>query len=295
MRRLSLIGICLGLSCLAWNPVIAEDATDEYPDDFFEPMNDPVPEADPEPPAPSGPPMLGIQMTPPPSHAQRVNGTTPDQGVYVRRVFPNTAADHMGLQPGDIILSINGTEIDSMTRLREIVNGSEVGDDVSVLITRNGNVNTHDGQFREWLDSVPKRRLDDKAEQRYRDMQKRRLERRMEHAQQRQDNLAKHIDAHKKAQGDLADMPDWNNIDADAFMAKELGLLPDYSLPAIELSGVDFAFHYEVDVDSELLHGAVEPPAELPPVELSPQAQIFAAAVPNLQLQYAFSIDANEL
>lgn len=280
------LSCCLLLAALA--PLAAE-STDEYPDDFFEPVDE---QPEPEQEQPKGPPMLGIQMTPPPTHAQEQNGTTPDQGVYVRRVFPNTAADQMGLQPGDIILSVNGTEIDSMSRLRDVVNGSSVGDPVNVLITRDGELTSHDGSFREWLDSVRRRRLDDKAEQRYRDMQRRRAERRMQQAKEQQAAIQQKIDAHKRAHGDLAEIDDWDDINYDDHMAKELGPLPDFTLPAIQLSGAAFAFSWQVDVDSNELpvasndQGAITPSATM---------QLLAAVAPAFHLHYVCNVDNNEL
>ena len=152
---LSLLLILCQISVV--NSIAAEEIVDdEYPEDaFFEPSKD-EPQDD-------SPPMLGVQMTPPPSHAQEVNGTTPDQGVYVRRVFPDTAASDMGVKPGDIILSINGTDINSMQILRDEVNTSKVGDEVSVTVARDGGVVDLSGEYQPWLESVPKTKLDIKT------------------------------------------------------------------------------------------------------------------------------------
>ena len=266
------------------NPLAAADT--DYPDEFYEPVDN-MP-ADEQPPAQNQPPMLGIQMTPPPTHAQETNGTTPDEGVYVRRVFPNTAAEDMGIQPGDIILSVNGSDIDSMSTLREVVNNSAVGDEVDVVVTRNGETQSLSSSFRPWLDDVKRTNLDSKAEERYRDMQKRRLERRMNY----QGNRAAMLDREINARQDPGPL-NWNNDNSvHAHLQKELGLLPDMTLPAIDLSGVPFSFAFSVDVDSNELEAMANDDGK--PLTVAEPLRMLAEIAPSIDLDFHVDVNANE-
>jgi len=58
--------------------------------------------------------MLGINMTPPSAATQTSNGTDPGLGVEAQQVYPGTAAQRMGVQPGDLITMLNGGTIGSM-------------------------------------------------------------------------------------------------------------------------------------------------------------------------------------
>ncbi len=55
-------------------------------------------------------------------------------GVYVAQ-----AEDGNGLQPGDMIVAINGTEITAAPEVKEVLSGHSIGDTISVVVVR-GNV-----------------------------------------------------------------------------------------------------------------------------------------------------------
>ncbi|MCL2228188.1 MAG: S1C family serine protease [Oscillospiraceae bacterium] len=59
-------------------------------------------------------------------------------GVYVRAVDPNSAAEKAGVQVGDIIVELGGTEVAEMDSLRNAMRRYSAGDTVMVGIWRSG-------------------------------------------------------------------------------------------------------------------------------------------------------------
>jgi membrane-associated protease RseP (regulator of RpoE activity) len=133
---------------------------------------------------PENRPMLGVQMTPVPLSVQEQQGLTPNQGVYVQSTYPNTAAATMGLQPGDVITSVNGAPIGSMSDLRNEVALNQVGDPVEVTIMRGGQEQSAIGQFQPWPSNIPYDPIDPAMEQRFREWQDRRLARMQDEVEQ---------------------------------------------------------------------------------------------------------------
>jgi membrane-associated protease RseP (regulator of RpoE activity) len=133
---------------------------------------------------PENRPMLGVQMTPVPINEQEKNGLPPNLGVYVQTTYPNTAAQTMGLQPGDVITSINGSPISSMSDLRNEVSLNQIGDPVEVSFVRNGQPQNSVGQFQPWPANIPYEPIDPVMEERFREWQERRLARMQEEVEQ---------------------------------------------------------------------------------------------------------------
>ncbi|WP_370631875.1 DegQ family serine endoprotease [Phyllobacterium lublinensis] len=61
-----------------------------------------------------------------PSSAARLRLPPETEGVAVDKVFPNTPAARIGLQPGDIVRGINGLEIETMTDLTKAMSSKPV-------------------------------------------------------------------------------------------------------------------------------------------------------------------------
>ena len=59
-------------------------------------------------------------------------------GVLLTRVQTNGASARGGLKKGDVILKVEGTEIENRATIEEIVGNKYPGDELSVLINRNG-------------------------------------------------------------------------------------------------------------------------------------------------------------
>jgi membrane-associated protease RseP (regulator of RpoE activity) len=134
--------------------------------------------------------MLGINMTPPSSSTQAANGTEPTVGVEAQQVYPGTAAERMGIQPGDLIVAVNGGGIGSMNDLRNEVALTGVGGQATVEVLRNGQKLVLNDALSEWPTAIPYEPIDEAAERRFRDWQSRRLD----HTQQAVANLKKQVE-----------------------------------------------------------------------------------------------------
>ncbi|ADD03447.1 HtrA2 peptidase [Thermoanaerobacter italicus Ab9] len=81
-------------------------------------------------------PMMGIgAQTITEQDAQRYNLPV---GVYVVQVQPNSGAEQAGIQPGDVIIKVDGKDITSFEDLQGILDDHKVGDVIKVTIWRNG-------------------------------------------------------------------------------------------------------------------------------------------------------------
>ncbi len=58
------------------------------------------------------------------------------QGLLVEEVVSGGPADRAGLQQGDIIIELAGEEIDTFDKLREVIEGHEIGEEVSLMVLR---------------------------------------------------------------------------------------------------------------------------------------------------------------
>jgi membrane-associated protease RseP (regulator of RpoE activity) len=133
---------------------------------------------------PENRPMLGINMGPVSLSEQERQGLTPSQGVYVNNIYDNSAAQNMGLRPGDVITGMNGAPITSMSDLRNEVALNQVGDPVEVTFRRNGQEQSAISQLQSWPSNIPYDSIDPALEQRFRDWQDRRLARMQDEVEQ---------------------------------------------------------------------------------------------------------------
>jgi len=65
-------------------------------------------------------------------------GIQDGNGALITEVFPNNPADHAGIKPKDIILSINGRKVKNSRDLTKIIADSDVGKTVKIKILRKG-------------------------------------------------------------------------------------------------------------------------------------------------------------
>lgn len=75
---------------------------------------------------------LGITGTTLDQNTARQFSTPVDKGALVRGVIQSTPASKAGIQPGDIIISVDGAQIDSMDTLMVVMRSHQVGDTVSI-------------------------------------------------------------------------------------------------------------------------------------------------------------------
>lgn len=61
-----------------------------------------------------------------------------DRGAYIREVTPNSAAEAAGLQPGDVIIELNGDPIDDFLDLRNRIGLIRLGSTVDIVYVRDG-------------------------------------------------------------------------------------------------------------------------------------------------------------
>ena len=64
-------------------------------------------------------------------------GIESKKGVFVADVFKGDPADEAGIRPKDIILEVNGKNIESSRQLTAMIAGLEVGDTVGITVLRN--------------------------------------------------------------------------------------------------------------------------------------------------------------
>lgn len=85
-----------------------------------------------------GRPLIGVTVQPISSEIAYYNNLPVDHGLYVMGVTAGGAAAEAGIQRGDIILSIDGTEVKTSTELNQIRDQHVAGDVVTLGIDRNG-------------------------------------------------------------------------------------------------------------------------------------------------------------
>ena len=96
-------------------------------------------------------PYLGVSVFDKPTAARYGYQLNIDKGVYVFRVTLGAPAERAGLQRGDVILKLDGKEVNSVTEVRNIVGEHKVGDTVAVVYDRDG----HEGTTNVVLEEMP--------------------------------------------------------------------------------------------------------------------------------------------
>jgi S1-C subfamily serine protease len=76
-------------------------------------------------------PWLGVETS---------DSTNPavSSGAEVQSVTPGGPADSAGLEPGDVIVEIDGQQVNDSSDISRLVNGKQPGDHVDLRIDRNG-------------------------------------------------------------------------------------------------------------------------------------------------------------
>lgn len=73
---------------------------------------------------------------------KRVYRTQRDEGIIVTQVMRNSPAEKAGLEPGDILVEIDGTPIHTRDDLDVAINDGTVGQTLSIVIERDGKLLT---------------------------------------------------------------------------------------------------------------------------------------------------------
>lgn len=61
-----------------------------------------------------------------------------EEGAFVTEIVPDSAADQAGIEPGDVIVEIDGRAIRGSTDVAEAVRAREPGDEVEIVVVRAG-------------------------------------------------------------------------------------------------------------------------------------------------------------
>ena len=85
---------------------------------------------------------LGIQPTDVPRELAEEYGLNKGKakGAFVRQVVPGAPADKAGIQPGDVVLFVNGKAVDGAVELRRTLGAMRPGSSVNLQISRRGKV-----------------------------------------------------------------------------------------------------------------------------------------------------------
>jgi len=83
-------------------------------------------------------PWIGISYGDITPEMARAFGISTDEGVIVADVSPNSPASKAGIRRGDIIVGINGSEIEDSGDLQKQLRGKRVGDVMQLTIIRDG-------------------------------------------------------------------------------------------------------------------------------------------------------------
>ncbi len=82
--------------------------------------------------------MLGIQLQAMNDAIARQVGAPDAKGALVSRLDPESAAYEAGLRPGDVIVAMNGTNLESAQHFLKLLGDSEVGSTATLTIIRDG-------------------------------------------------------------------------------------------------------------------------------------------------------------
>lgn len=81
---------------------------------------------------------IGVQISPMDATTAKAVGFEKPQGVFVQEVNRNSAGEEAGVKAGDIILSVDGKEVNSPNQLQTLVAAKYPGESVALKIYRDG-------------------------------------------------------------------------------------------------------------------------------------------------------------
>jgi serine protease Do len=69
---------------------------------------------------------------------RRLYGVEVDRGVFVTETVPGSAAAEAGIEPGDVIVEVDGREVRSPADVANIIRSKRPGDSITIVIERDG-------------------------------------------------------------------------------------------------------------------------------------------------------------
>ena len=94
--------------------------------------------------------MLGISMLEVFDRYTASKYGVKDYGVYVSAVGTGSDAEKAGMKAGDMLVSFNGTEIDSYATAKKLIQSCSVGDTATIVVSRSGSEITLSVTFTEY-------------------------------------------------------------------------------------------------------------------------------------------------
>ncbi len=86
---------------------------------------------------------LGVRMTNLSEKLAEAMDLDDDDGVLIEEVVEDSPAEEAGLEDGDVVIAMDGEDIDDSADLVRFVGDSEPGDEVEVQVVRDGKVRTY--------------------------------------------------------------------------------------------------------------------------------------------------------
>jgi serine protease Do len=87
---------------------------------------------------------IGVQIESVTPTAAEGLGLDKPRGVYISSVLPGKAADKAGIKPGDVILEVEGIEVNKPNQLQAKVGSYNPGDEITLLLWKDGREVTYD-------------------------------------------------------------------------------------------------------------------------------------------------------
>jgi serine protease Do len=87
---------------------------------------------------------IGVQIEPVSQTAAEALGLDKPRGVYISNVLPGKAAEKAGIVAGDVILEVEGMEVNKPNQLQAKVGSYNPGDEITLLLWKNGRKVTYD-------------------------------------------------------------------------------------------------------------------------------------------------------
>jgi Do/DeqQ family serine protease len=100
--------------------------------------------------------QLGIVVAPITADRVEKLNLRDQNGVFVARVPAGGAAERAGVQPNDVIIRFNGTQVNDPNTFRNLVAGTAPGTDVTLTIVRDGREQQINARLGEFTPQVPR-------------------------------------------------------------------------------------------------------------------------------------------
>ncbi|WP_236978476.1 Do family serine endopeptidase [Membranihabitans maritimus] len=84
--------------------------------------------------------ILGVSIMPVKVADAQGRDVDAEEGIYIDSIVENSSADDAGLEPGDVIIALDGDKITELPILQEKIASKRPGDKVEITIDRNGKV-----------------------------------------------------------------------------------------------------------------------------------------------------------